>query len=91
MVNMYCFYNHKNKEISLSMVVHICNPSYSEGREKERGWRFKASLGNKQDLITTNKLGMVVHICNPSYIGDISRMIGSKLAQGKKCETLSKK
>jgi hypothetical protein len=56
----------------LSTVAHICNPSYSENRDREGGLKFEDSLGKKlvKPPFSTKKpsINMMVHVCNPSYV-----------------------
>jgi hypothetical protein len=55
----------RERDYWLSMVVHICNPSYSGGRSG-RSW-FEASLGkNKQNPILMDKLGVAACAGNAS-------------------------
>jgi hypothetical protein len=47
-------------------VAYDCNPSYSGGGDQKDCDLRPAWAKNKQDPMSTDKLGMAVHLCNPS-------------------------
>jgi hypothetical protein len=55
------------------MVVHVCNPSYSGGRDGKYQGSRPAWAKNSRDPISTNKLGVVECASDSSYMGGVNR------------------
>jgi hypothetical protein len=60
------------------VIAHICNPSYSEGRDREDCCSRPARAVSSRDPISINKPGMVVCACHPSYLGGIGSLCGQR-------------
>jgi hypothetical protein len=72
---LYYSVAHINDFIRLSMVIPICHPCYSQGRDKEDHGRKPAQTKSYGDIISTDKPGMVVYTCQPSLTGVIDGRI----------------
>jgi hypothetical protein len=64
--------------------VHICNSSYSEGRDQEDCGSMLTGQKVSKTPISTNKLSRVVYTYDPSYMRLIERSIIVQADPGQK-------